>query len=238
MTGLPLVAGVLAAGAAALAAGPARGSFRDVPRVARSEGSSPRWLRTLAPAAAFIALTSVVGGALGPAVGGAAALWLWRVLGSLESRLARDRRERLERWAPVVADLVADALAAGASPGPALAVAAEATGGSVAEELGPFIARLDLGADPSSVWRPLSGHAQFGPIGRAFVRAAESGGSVTAAMRRSAEDMRARERSAREAAARSVSVKAAGPLGACLLPAFVLVGIVPMVAGAVTSFLG
>jgi hypothetical protein len=34
--------------------------------------------------------------------------------------------------------------------------------------------------------------------------------------------------------ARAVGVKAALPLGVCLLPAFVLVGVVPLVAGSVT----
>ena len=34
---------------------------------------------------------------------------------------------------------------------------------------------------------------------------------------------------------RQIEVKAAAPLGLCLLPAFVLLGIVPLVAGAVTG---
>ncbi|MCW2792983.1 MAG: type secretion system protein, partial [Nocardioides sp.] len=35
--------------------------------------------------------------------------------------------------------------------------------------------------------------------------------------------------------ARAVGVKAALPLGLCLLPAFVLIGIVPLVAGLLTT---
>jgi hypothetical protein len=41
-----------------------------------------------------------------------------------------------------------------------------------------------------------------------------------------------------ESRARAVGVKAAVPLGVCLLPAFVLVGVVPLVAGAVGVLAG
>ena len=37
---------------------------------------------------------------------------------------------------------------------------------------------------------------------------------------------------------RQVEVKATVPLGACLLPAFVLTGVVPLVAGAALQLLG
>ena len=48
----------------------------------------------------------------------------------------------------------------------------------------------------------------------------------------------ASSRSEAEARARTVGVRAAAPLGLCLLPAFVLVGVVPLVAGTVASLLG
>jgi uncharacterized integral membrane protein len=38
-----------------------------------------------------------------------------------------------------------------------------------------------------------------------------------------------------EARARSIEVKAAAPLGLCLLPAFVVLGVVPMVVGVFRS---
>jgi hypothetical protein len=43
--------------------------------------------------------------------------------------------------------------------------------------------------------------------------------------------MRARARAEVEARAKTVEVRAAAPLGACFLPAFVLLGVVPLVAG-------
>jgi hypothetical protein len=41
-----------------------------------------------------------------------------------------------------------------------------------------------------------------------------------------------------EARVRQVEVKTAVPLGVCLLPAFILVGVVPLVAGSVIGLLG
>ncbi|HNO40656.1 MAG TPA: type II secretion system protein, partial [Marmoricola sp.] len=55
------------------------------------------------------------------------------------------------------------------------------------------------------------------------------------AMQRLAGDLRDQAAAAVEARARSVEVRAAGPLGLCLLPAFVVLGIVPLVAGMFTA---
>ena len=52
---------------------------------------------------------------------------------------------------------------------------------------------------------------------------------------RLAEELRERTRADVEARARSVSTRAAAPLGVCFLPAFVLLGIVPLVAGLVAQ---
>ena len=52
---------------------------------------------------------------------------------------------------------------------------------------------------------------------------------------RLAADLAGRARAETEERARAVGVKAAIPLGVCLLPAFVLVGIVPLVAGLLAS---
>ena len=46
-----------------------------------------------------------------------------------------------------------------------------------------------------------------------------------------AADVRAEYRSAAEQAARRVGVLAVAPLGLCFLPAFVLLGVVPVVVG-------
>jgi hypothetical protein len=58
---------------------------------------------------------------------------------------------------------------------------------------------------------------------------------VAVAVQRLGVELRARERAGVEARAKTVEVKAAAPLGVCFLPAFVLLGVVPMVAGVFTS---
>jgi Flp pilus assembly protein TadB len=107
-----------------------------------------------------------------------------------------------------------------------------------AEELAVWVARLQLGADPVAVWAAMGRHDQFGRLGTALRRSAESGAPVTAALGRLAEDLRARRRADVEGRVRQVEVRAAVPLGVCLLPAFVLVGVVPLVAGSVLGLLG
>jgi pilus assembly protein TadC len=62
-------------------------------------------------------------------------------------------------------------------------------------------------------------------------RAAQSGAPVAEVLTRLADDAREASRAASVAAARSVGVKAVAPLGLCFLPAFVLLGIIPVVAG-------
>ena len=54
---------------------------------------------------------------------------------------------------------------------------------------------------------------------------------MVAAVERLADDLGHQARADVEDRARAVGVKAAVPLGLCLLPAFVLIGIVPLVAG-------
>ena len=68
-----------------------------------------------------------------------------------------------------------------------------------------------------------------------MLRAVESGASVADAMLRLADDQRRRSQAAVEGRARAVGVKAAVPLGLCLLPAFVLIGIVPLVVALLTG---
>ncbi len=70
-----------------------------------------------------------------------------------------------------------------------------------------------------------------------MVRAIESGASVSDALQRLAEDLHASARLEAETKARAVGVRAAAPLGLCLLPAFVLIGVVPLVGSAVAALL-
>ncbi len=95
--------------------------------------------------------------------------------------------------------------------------------------------RLRLGLDPGEVWRLVTADADLAPLGRALGRAHETGAPVVAAVERLAEELARSARADVEDRARAVGVRAAAPLGLCLLPAFLLVGIVPVVAGLLES---
>ena len=91
------------------------------------------------------------------------------------------------------------------------------------------------GWTPTQVWADLATDPALGPLGRALARAHRTGAPVVPAVERLADELTRSARAEVEDRARAVGVKAAVPLGLCLLPAFVLIGIVPVVAGLLTS---
>ena len=110
-----------------------------------------------------------------------------------------------------------------ALPGPATATLRLAEG------------RLRVGAPPTEVWAELAGHPVLGPLGRTLARADASGASVADAVARLGEDLARSHRAEIEDLARTVGVRAALPLGVCLLPAFLLIGIVPVVVASLAA---
>ena len=233
---------LLAVAAAAVAAAllvpvtPTLSPRPPTPRRGGAARDSRTGMRVAATVAVALGTVALFGGRWGPPVATVAATVCWRVTGRMEPAAARRRRERLAAAVPHAVDLFAACLAAGLSPGTAVEHIAGAVEPPLSEELEEIASRLRLGVDPSTVWRDLSAHPQLGGLGRTVARATDSGASVSEAMLRLAEDLRRRHRAETESRARSVGVKAALPLGGCLLPAFVLVGVVPLVAGSLTMF--
>ncbi|MCW2785114.1 MAG: Bacterial type secretion system protein domain protein [Marmoricola sp.] len=238
MSGLAVAAGGCV-WAAVLLSGRSSGSrgrsFRTSPVSIRpDQDRAPllRW-RALLCSLAWAAGWSFVGGWVGAVAGLAGAALSWRALGRLEGPRARRRRELLERDLPSAVHLLGACLSAGAPLEGALVDVAAAMGGPVGEDLGGIVHRLRLGSDPVSVWRSVEGG--LAPLGRCLARAHESGSSVRTAVAQLAEDLRAETRVRVQARARSVEVRASVPLGVCFLPAFVLLGVVPMVVGIFSS---
>lgn len=231
------VAAVLAAAAAPLLVRP-RYRLRRPPPAPRPGSGEQAVLLRLRPALvplAFVGGWVFMGGLIGAVAGLAAAVVAWKVLGRAESPAARRRREELERDLPTAVHLLGACLAAGAATSAAFETVAAALPGAVADELQVVRHRLDLGVDPADVWQQLAQHPQLRPLGRSLGRAHQSGASVRTAVEALAVDLAAQSRSRIDALARSVEVRAAAPLGVCFLPAFVLVGVVPMVVGVFSS---
>jgi Flp pilus assembly protein TadB len=96
---------------------------------------------------------------------------------------------------------------------------------------------LELGAHPDEAWRLALASSDLGPLATAARRSAESGARLADAFERAAVGVRAEARTAAELSARRVGVWAIAPLGLCFLPAFVCLGIVPVIAGLLSDVL-
>lgn len=194
-------------------------------------------LRGVAAASAALAALLVVPGPVGLAAALVVGVVVLVRSRQWEGSAARRRRAVLEAEVPHVVDLMTAALGAGAAPTTALERVADVAVPAMAVELRQWTTRLALGTDPVTVWASMAQHPQLARLGTTLQRSAESGAPVGAALQRLAADLRARQRAAVEERVRQVEVRAAVPLGVCLLPAFVLVGVVPLVAGSVTGLL-
>jgi Flp pilus assembly protein TadB len=238
VTGPAWLAAVAACGSAALLMPVAPRLAPSSP--ARPGPTSPDWLRRwriLWVLLAGVAATVFLGGVPGLAAAPVAAAATWLVIERAEPAQLRRDRDQARRDLPHVVGLLADALRSGQPPVDALAVVAAALPGPAAARLAVVVPRLRLGVDPMQVWADLAADPALGPLGRALARAHRTGAPVVPAVERLADELARSARAEVEERARAVGVKAAVPLGLCLLPAFVLVGIVPVVA-ALLSTLG
>lgn len=222
----------LAAGGAALLAVPGR---PGVPALVVPEKSGragrrgPR--RALLASLAGVGGWLFVGGAAAPVAGVVAAAVAWWVLGRAEPGEVRRAREEAQRDLPHLVRLLGAALRSGAAPGDAVRLVCAALPGAAAARLSGIPDRLALGVDPGQVWVSLADDEALAPLGRSLARAHETGAPVVAAVERLADELERTGRGRVEDRARAVGVKAALPLGLCLLPSFLLLGIVPLVAG-------
>ena len=212
---------------------PRRAAIQDDPGPIAPPQQERALLVRLRPVLCLVAACggwAMVGGPIGLGVGLVCGVTVWMVLARTEDPAVVRRREALVDDLPTGVDLLASCLDAGAAPESALVSVSRALGGPVGEEFLGIHHRLEVGVDPAQVWRTVAAHPQLGDLGRAIGRAHQTGASVGEAVHRLSEELRARERAGVEERARSIEVKAAAPLGLCLLPAFVVLGVVPMVA--------
>jgi Flp pilus assembly protein TadB len=198
--------------------------------------SDPRVVRIVS-AVGGLGIAVSVGGIWGWGSGLAIAVGAPIAVGRLESRRDRQRREAMERQGADAADLLAACLASGAPISPSAAAVARALGDPIAQPLGTLVASLSLGADPVDAWRALMHQPGMEALSRAVARSLESGAPLAQTLPGIAEDLRRATRGQVEAAARAAGVRAVAPLAACFLPAFLLVGVVPIVASLAIPFL-
>lgn len=179
----------------------------------------------------------LVGGPAGWAVGLAAACGTWRWqrarLGQAPRAAAEAAATAAEstRQLPLAADLLAACISAGAGPREAAEAVGESLGGPVGEQLARTAAEIRLGGDPAVAWGRFGAIPGAAALARCLDRAGSTGAPAAESVARLAAVMRAERTSAAVARAQRAAVLITAPLGLCFLPAFLTVGVAPVVIG-------
>lgn len=195
----------------------------------RARSSLPRFVVGVATGAVVVALTGPrLGLPLGALAGWGAGRW---------ARRLRPPSERNPDELPGLLDLLAVCLRAGLPPVSALDVVARALPGPLSTDLLAVAGLHTLGAGPAA-WNDLRDDPVLGPVARAAIRSGESGSALAVAFERLAAEQRASTELDAQARARRAGVLAMVPLGLCFLPAFVCLGVVPVVVGLARQILG
>ena len=192
--------------------------------------------------AVVVAVISLAAAPWWPARRSARALARGREAGTARvlARLRRPHERRTcgadEPDAALVLEVLAAALGAGAPVPRALATVGEAWPGAVGAALIRAAAALALGSSWSAAWAGSSGAARV--VADALEPSAATGASPVPLLRSAAAAERRRRRAAGRAAAGRVGVWLVLPLGLCFLPAFLLLGVVPVVLSIAGRLLG
>ncbi|MEN3221937.1 type II secretion system F family protein [Mycolicibacterium porcinum] len=163
------------------------------------------------------------------------------------ARRVQPRREPADD--PLAAASAFDLFAACLAAGLAVSTAAAAVSPSAPPSLAPLLRRaaelLALGADPTRAWAggvdgnaavPQDKNAEA--LLRLARRSAASGSALADGVAELAVQTRHEAATSADAVAERASVLVAGPLGLCFLPAFLCLGVIPVVAGLAGDVLG
>jgi Flp pilus assembly protein TadB len=127
-------------------------------------------------------------------------------------------------------DLLAACLRSGLPVAVAVRAVAAQVPGQAAVDLRTVADRLALGADPREAWQV----AESSPVhvlARAAYRSAHTGASLARVAEEAAAEVRASALDVVAARGQRAGVLITGPLGLCFLPAFLALGVVPVVMG-------
>jgi len=126
-------------------------------------------------------------------------------------------------------------LAACLRAGMPMAVALRAVAGRIAGPTGSALRRtaelLVLGASPAQAWQPALECPATARLARSARRSGCGGGALADSLIRLAGQLRADTAEQSEAGAQRAGVLIAAPLGLCFLPAFLAIGVAPVLIG-------
>lgn len=140
---------------------------------------------------------------------------------------------------PQLCDLMAVCLEAGLPLRRCVEVLAEALPPALAEPLHEVAAKTRVGADEAAAWSELAAaESELARLGEEIARNANSGVAMAAGIRSLGVEARSAAANAAEIRARRVGVRSVLPLMVCFLPAFMLLGVVPIIGGVAAQLLG
>ncbi|MFE7000237.1 type II secretion system F family protein [Streptomyces griseus] len=218
-----------------IAARPGWGSRLVAPfRASGASGLPEAGRRWAAPVGSWLAGWILVGGAMGCAVGSIAAygMWRWRrTRPRARPGGAHPERAVIAGQLPLAADLLAACIAVGAGPREAAAEVGDSIGGPVGDRLARTAAEIRLGGEPAEAWGRFGEIPGAGPLARCLHRAGSTGAPAAEPVARLAASIRAERAAAAVARAQRAGVLITAPVGLCFLPAFLAVGVAPVIIG-------
>lgn len=138
---------------------------------------------------------------------------------------------------PLAADLLAACLSAGAGPREAAEAVGDSLGGPVGERLVHVAAQLRLGSEPAQAWGRFGEIPGAAGLARCLERAGSSGAPSAEPVSRLAEGLRAARSRTAASRAQRAQVLITAPVGLCFLPAFLAIGVAPVVIGLASGLL-
>ncbi|MDJ0355160.1 type II secretion system F family protein [Paenarthrobacter sp. PH39-S1] len=163
----------------------------------------------------------------------------WRQLGAVRKRIGDSDTDGPGGGIanlPLMLELLATCLDAGLPLSRSLELLAAVTTTRTREGLATVVAGLSIGASWQTSWRPVRGHPQMGGLYEALTFAAVTGAPSATLLYAEAAQLRRSAQRESEHRAASLGVKLVIPLGLCSLPAFLCLGVVPVVVAMVPSF--
>jgi Flp pilus assembly protein TadB len=206
------------------------------PRRVRRPWTSDRVPRWGPPLGTVVICWVLIGGAAGWAVGlgGAYGVRRWLRTRRPDDRTATDEAAR---QLPLAADLLAACIAAGAGPREAAEAVGESLGGPVGDRLVRTAAEIRLGGEPVEAWGRFGAIPGAAGLARCLERAGSTGAPAAEPVSRLAEGFRAERSRGAMARAQRAQVLITAPVGLCFLPAFLAVGVAPVVIGLASGLL-
>ncbi|HSO70247.1 MAG TPA: type II secretion system F family protein [Arachnia sp.] len=198
-------------------------------------GAPPAGQRVAFGATAGLLAALVVEGWSGLVLGGGVALVATLGLGFAAPR---PDWSMLTRELPDALDFLAVCMDAGLPTAHAVGEVARVSPSATRRLLQEVAAQLALGRAGPAAWESLRSHPVWGRVAVDVIRAEHAGTALAGVLRDHAEDARQEHRDAAARRARTVGVRSVVPLMACFLPAFMAVGVVPIIASLMQSFFG